>query len=99
MFTEFFAIVGLCATLAADILGGNVDRNLYPNTAVVTAIDYGKDSFTVVTSTNISYTLKGVEDWEVGDLASLLMYDIGGDGDITNDLVIELRYTGFTVDF
>jgi hypothetical protein len=99
MFTEFFAIVGLCATLAADILGGNVDRNLYPNTAVVTAIDYGKDSFTVVTSTNISYTLKGVEDWEVGDLASLLMYDIGSDGDITNDLVIELRCTGFTVDF
>jgi hypothetical protein len=99
MFTEFFAIVGLCTTLAADILGGNVERNLYPSTAVVTAIDYGKDSFTVVTSTNISYTLKGVEDWEVGDLASLLMYDIGSDGDITNDLVIELRYTGFTVDF
>jgi hypothetical protein len=99
MFTEFFAIVGLCATLAADILGGNVDRNLYPNTAVVTAIDYNTDFFEVSTSTGISYTLKGVEDWEVGDLASLLMYDIGGDGDITNDLVIELRYTGFTVDF
>jgi len=99
MFTEFFAIVGLCTTIAANILGGNVDRNVYPNTAVVTSINYETDIFTVATSTNISYTLKGVEDWEVGDLASLLMYDIGSDGDITNDLVIELRYTGFTVDF
>jgi len=99
MFTEFFTIVGLCTTLAADILSGNVDRNLYPNTAIVTSVNYETDIFTVATSTNISYTLKGVEDWEVGDLASLLMYDIGGDGDITNDLVIELRYTGFTVDF
>ena len=99
MFTEFLTIVGLCTTIAADILSGNVDRNVYPNTAVVTSINYETDIFTVATSTNISYTLKGVEDWEVGDLASLLMYDIGGDGDITNDLVIELRYTGFTVDF
>jgi len=99
MFSEFFAIVGLCTTIAADILGGNVDRNVYPNTAIITSVDYEKDSFTVATSTNISYTLKGVEDWEVGDLASLLMYDIGSDGDITNDLVIELRYSGFNVDF
>ena len=99
MFTEFLTIVGLCTTIAANILGGNVDRNVYPNTAVVTSINYETDIFTVATSTNISYTLKGVEDWEVGDLASLLMYDIGSDGDITNDLVIELRYTGFTVDF
>jgi len=99
MFTEFFATVGLCTALAVNILSGSVDRNVYPNTAVVTSINYETDIFTVATSTNISYTLKGVEDWEVGDLASLLMYDIGGDGDITNDLVIELRYTGFTVDF
>lgn len=99
MFTEFFAIVGLCTTIAANIIGGNVDRNLYPNAAVVTAIDYNTDFFEVSTSTGIKYTLKGVEDWEVGDLASLLMYDIGGDGDITNDLVIEIRYSGFNVDF
>lgn len=99
MLNTFFAILGLCTTIAADILGGNVDRNVYPNTAIVTAIDFEKDCFTVATSTHIEYTLKGVEDWEVGDLASLLMYDIGSDGDITNDLVIELRYTGFTVDF
>lgn len=99
MINTFFAILGLCTTIATDILGGNVDRNVYPNTAIVTAIDYNTDFFEVATSTGIKYTLKGVEDWEVGDLASLLMYDIGSDGDITNDLVIELRYTGFTVDF
>ena len=99
MINTFFAILGLCTTIAANIIGGNVDRNVYPNTAIITSVDYATDSFTVATSTNISYTLKGVEDWEVGDLASLLMYDIGGDGDITNDLVIELRYSGFNVNF
>lgn len=99
MINTFFAILGLCTTIATDIIGGNVDRNVYPNTAIITSIDYATDSFTISTSTNISYTLKGVEDWEIGDLASLLMYDIGADGDITNDLVIELRYTGFTVEF
>ena len=99
MFTEFFAIIGLCTTIAADILGGNVDRNLYPNTAIVKSVDYASDNFIISTSTGIEYTLKGVEDWEVGDLASLLMYDVGSDGDITNDLVIELRYSGFNVDF
>ena len=99
MFTEFLTIVGLCTTIAADILSGNVDRNVYPNTAIIKSIDYASDNFIISTSTGIEYTLKGVEDWEVGDLASLLMYDIGGDGDIANDLVIELRYTGFTVDF
>ncbi len=99
MFTEFLTIVGLCTTIATNILSGNVDRNVYPNTAIIKSIDYASDNFIISTSTGIEYTLKGVEDWEVGDLASLLMYDIGGDGDITNDLVIELRYTGFTVDF
>lgn len=99
MINTFFAIVGLCTTIAADIIGGNVDRNVYPNTAIIKSVDYATDNFIVSTSTGIEYTLKGVEDWEVGDLASLLMYDIGADGDITNDLVIELRYTGFTVEF
>ncbi len=99
MINTFFAIVGLCTTIATDILAGNVDRNVYPNTAIITSVNYETDIFTVATSTNISYTLKGVEDWEVGDLASLLMYDIGSDGDITNDLVIELKYSGFNVEF
>lgn len=99
MINTFFAIIGICTTMAADILGGNVDRNLYPNTAIVTSVNYETDIFTVATSTNISYTLKGVEDWQVGDLASLLMYDLGNDGDITNDLVIELKYSGFNVEF
>lgn len=99
MINTFFAILGLCTTIATDILGGNVDRNVYPNTAIIKSVDYVTDNFIISTSTGIEYTLKGVEDWEVGDLASLLMYDIGSDGDITNDLVIELRYTGFAVEF
>lgn len=99
MINTFFAIIGICTAMAADILGGNVDRNLYPNTAIVTSVDYETDFFEVATSTGIKYTLKGVEDWQVGDLASLLMYDLGNDGDITNDLVIELRYSGFNVEF
>jgi hypothetical protein len=43
MFTEFFAIIGLCATIAADILGGNVDRNVYPNTAIIKSINSEMD--------------------------------------------------------
>ncbi len=68
---------------------------LYPTTATVTDLDRETDTVTVETATGILYAFCGCEDYAEGDLVSMIMYSNGTDDDVTDDVILSVRYSGF----
>lgn len=88
MVRKYIAILATTMTLLANGI-------IYPATAIVTDIDYDTDIVTVQRASGFTYEFEGVEDTMVGDVMSLLMYNNGTGFDITDDVVISARYSGF----
>lgn len=65
----------------------------YPATMTVTSVQ--NDVVTMETSTGHIYEMEGAEDWMAGDVASLIMSDNGTPEDITDDVIMSARYTGY----
>ena len=65
----------------------------YPATMTVTNVQ--NDVVTMETSTGHVYEMEGAEDWMPGDLAALVMSDNGTPEDITDDVIMSARYTGY----
>jgi len=78
------------AALAVSVAASGI---IYPATAQVTAIS--GDTATVTTSTGYSYTLPA-EDYDTGDLVSLLMLDSGKWNRIDDDTILSARFSGWT---
>ena len=66
---------------------------LYPMTARVVETNETNDTVTVETATGFRFAFYGVEDWQIGDFASCIMYDNGTD-EITDDAILTVRYAG-----
>ena len=79
----------IAASLAVSIAASGI---VYPTTAAVTAID--GDTATVTTSTGYTYTMPS-EDYDTGDLVSLLMLDSGKWGKIADDTILTARFSGW----
>ena len=85
------AIIGALAI--AFCAGAITLRSLvYPATMLVDEIN--GDTVVLRTSTGHLYAMTGSEDWEIGDMASLLMFSKGTDV-ITDDIILTARYSGF----
>ncbi len=84
MFNTFAAL----ATAAALATG-----TLYPATMEITNIS--DNVVTMETATGHIFEMSGPEDYEIGDLVSLVMDDNGTPDDITDDSIISARYSGF----
>ena len=78
------------AALAVSIAASGI---IYPTTAAVTAIS--GDTATVTTSTGYEYQLPA-EDYDTGDIVSLLMLDSGKWGRIDDDTILSARFSGWT---
>ena len=81
------------ATLAAVIAAGLI----YPQTMVVTDVDYATDIVTIETATGFTYQFEGTEDYTEGDLVSCIMYN-SKTTNITDDVILSVRYSGFYMD-
>lgn len=80
---------------------GEVDATMhnaeyYSLTACVVEIDREGDTVTVEDGTGNRWQFYGVEDWQIGDCASLLMWDNGTDL-IFDDEVHNARYNAWTL--
>lgn len=64
----------------------------YPATMVVEKTD--GDVVTLSTATGHLYEMFGAEDYDVGDMVSVIMFS-SGTQDITDDAIIIARYSGF----
>lgn len=65
--------------------------HIYPQTVIIT--DTADNLVTVQTSQGISYQFEGAEDYEAGDLVSVIMFD-NGTQDIRDDIILSHRYAG-----
>jgi hypothetical protein len=81
------------ATLAAVTAAGLI----YPQTIVVTDVDYSTDVVTIETATGFVYKFTGTEDYCENDLVSCIMFS-NGTADITDDMILSVRYSGFYMD-
>lgn len=68
---------------------------VYPTTMVIT--DISEDVVTMETATGIAFEMVGAEDYDEGDLVSLIMWS-NGTAEITDDVIISARYAGWNFD-
>ena len=68
--------------------------NLYPNTAIVVALDGYEDLVICVDGAGVEWIFEGVEDWMVGDIVSLLMFDNFTEN-IRDDVIMVAYYGGY----
>lgn len=65
----------------------------YARSAVVYCIDEAEDTVTFIDGCGFIWAIKGVFDWETGDLAALLMDNNGTAGTIGDDIVVDAWYS------
>lgn len=94
------AVVGVAAV---GTIGGNMVvkaqepadlKNYYPKTGIVTALSAQDDLVVVRDACGQLWCFSGMEDWEVGDVASMIMDDMGTET-IYDDQVLKARYAGY----
>ena len=71
-----------------------VKNNVYPLTVVVIELDREGDIVTCVDGADNFWEFYGVEDWQTGDFASLLMDDNGTPNTIYDDVITMAHYAG-----
>ena len=70
-------------------------KNHYPDAAIVTMVSEEFDTVFLKDANGMIWSFKGVEDWAAGDLASLIMDDMGTPETILDDQIISARYSGY----
>lgn len=94
-------IIGLWLfTIAAIDTTNNTNEitteSIYAMTTKVVDIDKESDIVTVKDSTGNLWEFYGVEDWEIGDCASMVMNNMGTDS-IYDDEIISAQYAAWTL--
>lgn len=91
---RFFALVFSVLSFFCPTKGGNeTPAGFYPLTALVVETDEAADTVFVEDYAGNLWSFEGVEDWFVGDFASLLMNDMGTPL-IFDDEIVAVRYAG-----
>ena len=67
--------------------------SIYPRTAVVTEINRDTNTITVTDNVGYMWQFTETDDWENGDIVSMIMHDNGTDV-ITDDSIVSVRYHG-----
>ena len=87
--TKTLTAIAIAAGLAAA-------GTIYPQTSIITNCDAQKDLVTMDTGTGILYQFYGVEDYSEGDLISCIMFDNFTPDDVRDDVILSVRYAGYT---
>lgn len=86
--------VGIICFHIADVHDRTPHTSQYPMTTVVVDVSEPNDTVTCRDFNGNLWQFSGVEDWVVGDVASLLMDDAGTPM-IKDDIVLDARYDGW----
>ena len=68
-------------------------RHEYPLSGVVQEIDEWNDEVIVLDSAGNAWAFRGIEDWEIGDIAAMLLRNNGTPG-IYDDEILRVKYCG-----
>lgn len=80
-----------CAWTAKE---AKTQESVYPMTTRVIVVDYDEDTVVCEDFNGNRWAFNGCEDWEVGDIASLLMND-KGTKIVYDDEIVDARYDGW----
>lgn len=69
-------------------------ENYYPKTTEVVALDHENDLVILEDFNGFRWSFAGIEDWEIGDIASLIMDNMGTEI-IFDDEIISVQYSGY----
>lgn len=86
------ALVGGLATIV--ILSEKPVTNDYAMTCKVVELDDENNLVVLVDANGFEWTWEGIEDWQVGDCASLLMND-NGTAEIFDDTILSMHYNSW----
>ena len=91
-------IAVLTTSIKATAYSGEIDHqpSIYPETFIVDQVDEAADLVTCRTIAGQRFTFYGVEDWMAGDIAAAIMSDNGTPETVTDDIIITVRYVGYT---
>ena len=88
----------VCAFCIGLLKGTLLDRkHTYPRVAVVSAIDKDTDTVTVTDSVGYMWDFEGIEDWMIGDVVAMTMYDNCTEDIILDDEILKVHYTAFEI--
>lgn len=72
----------------------DVRSRMYPRAGIVWEVDREGDFVTVEDGAGILWSFSGAEDWEVGDMAAMILWDNFTTDFIFDDEVVEVRFAG-----
>lgn len=84
----------IALVLLLVILASTACAELYPMTTVVSKLDTELDLVYCTDFNGMIWVFEGIEDWEVGDIASMIMADNRTE-QIIDDMIIQVRYSGY----
>ena len=70
------------------------EHSIYPLTAQIVELDHNADVVVCVDGTGNCWEFYGIEDWQVGDFASLLMDNNGTTETVYDDIITMACYAG-----
>lgn len=88
-------LLALVGGLAAIVtLSAKPATNDYAMTCKVVELDDENDLVVLVDANGFEWAWEGIEDWQVGDCASLLMND-NGTAEIFDDIILSMHYNSW----
>lgn len=70
--------------------------SLYPTTAIVRKLIPETDEVITEDCNGNIWVFKGVEDWDIDDICSFIMYDNDTPETIYDDVIVSIKYSGCT---
>lgn len=86
----------LIANLFMLFTSGKTTTHTYPMAAQVYGMNQAEDAVIFVDGAGNEWKIQGIEDWQLGDVAALIMDDNGTPEFIYDDAIIGIRY-GFNL--
>lgn len=86
----------IVVTLSLLLFASFASADAYPAAGVVVGFEPESDIVLVEESNGTIWAFEGIEDWQLGDLAALLMDDSGTEL-IFDDQIVLAHYTGFSI--
>lgn len=97
---ETAKLIGACALVVIVFLSmvffsmpAKAEGSFYPRAAIITALDLNEDLVTCVDAAGRIWQFYGVEDFDIGDVVAMIMWDAGTPS-VFDDEIIDATYAG-----
>lgn len=87
------ALILTCSTCFAESAVDEFASHIRPLCGVVVEVNYKEDYIAIEDFTGNVWEWEGVEDWQEGDIAALIMDDNGTEN-IFDDIILDIQYCG-----